>query len=193
MGPECACGCGETLPQGSTRAYKRGHKRRVIEAENKVLAGQFAVGADEIASETESPIFKMAAEVENDPEPAIYRKGTKQGRAPLRINQAVRRDVEGKIGFMLLATGNAWQLADPICGTVLLEQTPELAAKLTPILCQSSAVVEWFQKGTSIMMYVDLLMALAPVASTFYRHHLSRVPEVNPPVAFDDSYYGVRG
>lgn len=195
MGPSCACGCGETLPEGSTRAYKRGHKRRVIEAENAELAatdGGIFTGADEISGEGESPIFRMAREVENDPEPAIFRKDVKERRTPLKITQTVRRDVEGKVAFMLLATGNAWQLLDPICATELVEQTPNIAAKLTPVLCQSPAVVEWFQRGTSIMMYVELLMALAPVATTFYRHHMSKAPEPVPEVAFGPEYYGVR-
>jgi hypothetical protein len=192
------------LPEGSLRKYKRGHRARAVKEENIMLARDdppfFPPDIDEIIADpseesgSAGKIFRVAAQTENDPEPAIFRKDkeSRERRTPLKITQTVRKDVEGKIAFMLLATGNAWQLADPICGTVLVEQTADISARLAPILCQSPAVVEWFQKGTSIMMYVELLMALAPVATTFYRHHLSRAEEPVPETPFTNDYYQVR-
>ena len=194
MGPVCRCGCGESLPENSVREYKRGHKARAIKEENLLLAKNDDPfpGVPSISDEPElKGIFKAAKEIPDDPESATMRKNFKS--APkIKVTQGVRSDVEGKVAFMLIATANAVQLIDPVCGGVLAEQTADIAAKLTPVLCQSSAVVQWFQKGTSLIMYVDLLMVLMPVLATFYSHHISRAVEMAPPVAFDDSYYGVR-
>lgn len=192
MRPVCECGCGEFLPEGSLRKYKRGHKRRAIEAENAELAGvdQESPGVDSI-----SPINRLLGlkdSVEDDPAGNTFGKVFKPKPTPKGITPNVRKDVEGKVAFMLITTANAVQLIDPICGGVLARQTAEIAEKVTPILCQSSAVVEWFSKGTSLIMYVELLMALAPVAMTFYSHHLSKATESVPEVPFDNSYYGVR-
>lgn len=195
MGPECACGCGETLPEGSSRAYKRGHKQRMIRAENAELARkdkEFFGDADVIPEQPEDPLSAIARDVPDDPEPAIFKKGVKERRSPLKLTPNVRKDVEGKVAFLLLTTSNAIQLIDPVCGGSLLEQSADIAEKLTPILCQSPAVVEWFQKGTSIMMYVELLMVLAPVATTFFNHHLSKAEEPMPETPFTNDYYGIQ-
>ena len=197
MGPECQCGCGELLPEGSLRAYKRGHKRRAIEAENNSIAGVEPYSSEsEMKTDEESPFNRLSALIENDPESATMRKDfgkkIRASASNFKITTGVRKDVEGKLAFMLLMTSNAVQIADPVCGGVLAQQSGEIAEKLTPILCQSPAVVQWFQKGTSIIMYVDLLMALAPVATTVFAHHFSRREEMPPEVPFDDSYYQVR-
>lgn len=195
MGPECACGCGESLPEGSVRQYKRGHKRNSIQAENAMLAGETDVfpGADTIGEETprENPFFKIARDnpEARDPSPSP-RKRTRKG--SIKITDAIRGDVEGKVALLLLTSANALQLADPVCGGVLLQQAPDIAEKLTPILCQSAAVVEWFQRGTSLIMYVELVMALGPVLATVWQHHLSSNSETVPEVPFTEDWYGVR-
>jgi hypothetical protein len=165
----------------------------MIQQENRELSGESELfqGADTVytTDDPENALFRIAQDTPDDPEPSRARN--RRNPTGIKMTSSVRKDVEGKIAFMLLTTGNAWQLADPTCGTVLVEQTADIASKLTPILCQSPAVVEWFQKGTSLMMYVDLLMALGPLAAAVYRHHFSGA-EPMPEVPYSDEYYGVR-
>lgn len=165
IGPECACGCGDHLPEGSTREYKRGHKNKAFDSLN-VIENDFA----------ENRTFTLddaAGSVDRDPEPDET-EGAPRAEAPIRITKAVRKDVEGKVAFLMTMMGTMWQAADPICGTVWLNQTPELAEKLAPILCQSPDLVKWFRKGAGYMLYMDLAMAFLPVIQVIYSHHIVR-------------------
>lgn len=172
MGPECACGCGEHLPEGSLRKYKNGHKANPRKPRLAVVP--------EFDDDAEPFTIGDAAEyTEKDPEPD--EPGEQRiSEAPLRITRAVRRDVEGKLAFMLSMAGSAWSAADPLCGGVFLNQTPDIAAKLTPILCQSPDVVKWFRKTSGWMLYVDLFTVLMPVIQVAYSHHVSKAVNREP-------------
>jgi hypothetical protein len=198
VGPMCECGCGERLPVGSSRAYKRGHKSRV----NRELADQIEANGvfDGYEFRTHLPynaepidpdymvndamndgtgwetIADAAANVPNDPEGANFWENQSQAqtlfREEFKIPRAVAKDVEGKVAFMLLTTGNAISLVDGVCGGAIVENTGRIAKSLTPILCQSPGVVAWFTKTSNIMLYVNLAMALAPVVMAIASHHL---------------------
>jgi hypothetical protein len=200
VGPLCQCGCGEHLPVGSTRNYKRGHKER----ENQALTAQLDANGvfDGYEFRTNLPynaepidpnynslvdpnmdyangwetIQDAAANTPNDPEGANFWENndgmTTLFQQEFKIPRGVQRDVEGKVAFMLLTTGNAVSLLDPVCGGAVLENTPRIAKSLTPILCQSPGVVAWFTKTSNFMLYVNLAMALAPVVMAVMSHHL---------------------
>jgi hypothetical protein len=167
MGPLCACGCGERLPNGSTRQYKRGHKN---DAPN------------EFNDDGEAPEFSLedaASITENDPEPGENPQEI-NAEKPLRITRAIRKDIEGKLAWMISMGATMWSIQDPYCGTVMLDSTPGIAAKLTPILCQSPDVVKWFRKSSNAALYVDLMIALTPVLQAIYAHHIAKQREANP-------------
>lgn len=195
MGPVCACGCGEYLPEGSTRNYKRGHKSR-ISAEGgwgttePEKADGFFDGTDSLSLFT---IDHAAESTPNDPEPAdLDGNAAKPYSPPIKITASVRKDIEGKLAFMLGMTANLVQISDATCGGALMEQTPAIAHKLTPILCQSPGVVKWFKSGTNFLMYVDFIMALAPVITTVYTHHMVKSnPQVPDAVPYTQEFYGV--
>lgn len=173
MGPECACGCGGHLPEGSLRKYKNGHKANPVKPRLTVVP--------DFEDEAEPFTLSDAADMtEKDPEPEDTEERVSE--APIRITRAVRKDVEGKLAFMMTLAGSMWVSTDPICGGTFLNQTPEIAAKLTPILCQSPDVVKWFRKSAGYMLYVDLLTVVYPVVQAIYAHHVAKGSANGPAV-----------
>jgi hypothetical protein len=200
VGPLCECGCGEHLPIGSVRKYKRGHRSRenqLISAEmerNGVFDGyefrqHLPYNAEPIDTGYPSSIIEddmtglgwetiqdAADNVPNDPEGANFWENHDQSQVlfqqEFKIPRSAVKDIEGKVAFMLLTTGNAIGLVDGVCGNAILENSPRIAKSLTPILCQSPGVVAWFTKTSNVMLYVNLAMALAPVVMTVMSHHL---------------------
>lgn len=212
-GPLCACGCGEYLPIGSTRQYKRGHKARVnaeiadeIQNGNGVFDGYNFKYEPTYNAEPIDPnsfiewetIQDAADATPNDPEGALWDDAPKQ-EFKLSLPKRVQADIEGKIAFMLSTTAMAVSLPDPFCGQALLENTPQISKALTPIICQSPGIVAWFQKTSNIMLYVNLAMACAPVVVAIMNHHIpAKGPQFNGPpngqmdIPVDPNYYGVQ-
>lgn len=197
MGPVCACGCGEYLPEGSTRNYKRGHKSRapqdITDSVKKISGNDFFSGADVVDSDGEFTIFHAAESTPNDPEPADMQQASPYS-VPVKITASVRKDIVGKLAFMFSMTGNVLQLADPVCGGAILENSGRMAQALMPIICQSPSVVKWFRSSTNYMMYINFIMACAPVFGAIYSHHMVRRPEGEKPpeTPFTQNYYGVQ-
>ena len=116
-----------------------------------------------------------------------WRKGAKNapggGRAapPRRVTATVRTDISSKISLVLEVPGRVWQARDPVCGTVFVEQRPEIADALTEIVCGSPDLVAWFTgAGGRFMLYMNLVMACAPVASIVGAHHVYHSIEETP-------------
>ena len=216
IGPECKCGCGEYLPIGSNREYKRGHKARVnreladrIESGNGVFDGyNFQYGAPYNTEPIDPDAFMAAPDtgwesiqhaadnIPNDPDGAVWADANQFQFQPT-LPKKLLGDIEGKIAFMLSTTGMAVGIPDPTCGNAILENTPQIAKALTPIICQSPGVVAWFQKTSNVMLYVNLAMACAPVIVAVMNHHLpSKTTETpvngNMDIPVDPNYYGVR-
>lgn len=175
MANVCGCGCGELLPEGSTRQYKRGHKSRVTNPET------FTETPVEESPEEDSGEFTDAAPgpltIEDaarlTPDDAEPREAPEfKPKTVLRVTAAMRRDIEGKLAFGLAMSGQLWATLDPVCAGVFLEISPNVAKKLTPIVCQSPEVVKWLTKTGNFMLWVDLFMALMPLLQIVFAHHI---------------------
>lgn len=208
-GPICKCGCGQYLPEGSTRKYKRGHSpertgvpyewtppETISQSEPRPDEWWNVDRGDGEPDNTMSMDDAIALGIRDPQDPGPEPRYTPE----IKITAAVRRDITGKLAFMLSMTGNIVQIADPICGGAIIDQSGEMAAKLTPILCQSPAVVAWFRRSSNVMMYADLLISCGPVLMVIFQHHLSR-REDNPMAQMNgqpdnapnlDSLYSVR-
>lgn len=172
MANVCACGCGELLPEGSTRQYKRGHKQRAIETPAETADEYTEVPAEGETEPEPLSLEEMADAVPDDPEPKDQPEFKVQ--TAIKITAAVRKDVEGKLAFLLMVTGQMWSMPDPVCGPVMLENSPDIAKKLTPIVCQSPQLVRWFRKTSGYLLYLDLLMACWPVLQIIFAHHIAK-------------------
>jgi hypothetical protein len=182
--PICACGCGQSLPENSARQYKRGHKARVDNPDT---------GFAEQPQEPESLTIDLAAELTpDDPEPRDT-EGTKP-KTTMRITPSIRRDVEGKLTFAMALGGQVWIMADPYCGNTFVENTDNIAKKLTPIICQSPDVVKWLTKSSNFILYIDLFMAMWPVLQMIFAHHIAKSMRVdeNTPSQVNPNDYAVQ-
>lgn len=174
MANACRCGCGEFLPEGSTREYKRGHK---VRADNPGIGFDDATDNDEPTPEVFT-IEDAARLTPNDPEPKD--RPEDKPKATLKITAALKRDVEGKLAFAMGLGGQVWIMADPVCGSVFMEQTPEIAKRLTPIVCQSPDVVKWLTKSGNYVMWLELFMAMWPVLTMVFAHHIAKTVMLAP-------------
>ncbi len=167
MANACACGCGELLPEESTRQYKRGHKTRVNNPENDFT---------EIPADGDREVFTLddAARETQDDAPPKDQPDFKAPKPAVRITASVKKDIEGKVAFGLMVTGQMWAMTDPLCGNTFLDMAPDVAKKLTPILCQSPDVVRMLTKSGTYIMWVELIMALAPVFQMVFAHHVAK-------------------
>lgn len=185
MAPICQCGCGQSLPENSTRLYKRGHKPTKDSPTPAVNESDYG-GADVFDTDenafTDEPltIETAALSTPDDPEPADQPSEVRPAKQTIRITAALRRDVEGKLAFIMGLSGQMWAMGDPVCGAVFLNQCPEIAKKLTPIVCQSPDVVKWLTKTSNFTLWIDLFMACLPVAQMIFAHHIAKSVSAAP-------------
>lgn len=190
----CACDpwCGEFVREGST--WKRGHYLR-----NKSNPAVPLPGPDDDleAGEVGDPLL-MTDDAERewakdwveddgplppDPEPGhisepkgkgkAWRKGLKneQPREPVKVTAAVRKDVAAKIRFLTKPVAEVWNMRDPVCGGVAVQQEPDIAAAMTDIVLDSPDLLNFFVgAGGGFMKYVKLIVACQPVAVTWWAH-----------------------
>jgi hypothetical protein len=180
VGPECQCGCGEFLPAGSTRQFKRGHRANVEGYEGDRPQRPTRISLDEAALLTE-----------NDPSPPDQA----DSKPVIRITKRVRDDIEGKLGMIYGFVAMTLSAKDPICGTALADNAEAIVPKLVPFICKSPELVKWFTKGGGYMAWFELLMVLWPVMQVVIAHHLThsigrpeqngRTPNATTAVSFD--------
>lgn len=168
MANVCACGCGELLPEGSTRQYKRGHKNR---AENPDTGFTETPLTEEAETPGFATIEDAARLTPDDPEPRDVRAEDKP-KVVIKITPSIRRDIEGKLALGFGMLGSAWSMIDPLCGPVLVDIGPQIAKAYTPLLLQSPEVVRFMTKSGNFMLWVNALMATIPLIQMFAAHHI---------------------
>lgn len=197
-GPPCQCGCGENLPEGSPRRFKRGHAK----AHNRKVAQQIL--KEERAKENQDsppappptadafadlgnswegiqdPFANLGAELPDDPEPDAQQREAASGDRIIQpdgtilVTKQVARDIQGKLAFLMSMPASMLMPLDPICMRVVLDQTPEISARLTPIICQSQDMVQFFTRSSGFIMWISLGSAVWPVIQVVIAHHLTK-------------------
>jgi hypothetical protein len=157
------------LAEGSTREYKRGHKSNPVPPE----PDEFTETGIEDMPPGALTIDDIAMMTPDDPEPAQDTPAVKV-RSAIKVTAAVRRDIEGKLAFALGLSGQMVVMVDPICGGAFLDNADNVAKKLTPIMCQSPEVVRWFTRSGTFILWIDLMVALWPVLTVIFAHHIAK-------------------
>jgi hypothetical protein len=93
--------------------------------------------------------------------------------APVKITPALSKDITGKLALFLAIPAATWAAVDPACGGAFSENVDVITQKAVPLILQSPEAVRWFTQGGKYLLWLDLLIALQPVAQTAYRHHLA--------------------
>ena len=177
-GPECQCGCGEYLPPGSTRQYKKRHSPK-YRSEYGNYQGSNNGGRPHTSGPTLAEVADpdsdwltladAASSTPNDPDPPEAH----EQRPHIRVTKRVRDDIEGKVAMMVMMSAMLLSTKDAICGKALEDNGPNIAAKFVPIICKSPELVRWFTKGGNYTAWLDLVMALWPVLTVAFSHHVS--------------------
>ncbi len=206
-GNTCACGCGEPVTAG--KRWRRGHASRGEGGGPVPLpppgdpAWSEDVGIIDIedtgpsptreSSLSAGPVEPPSSPHQAGPAPAPpadeppaharrdwHAKAPKaaKGKAP-RLTAGIRSDIDAKISFALEIPGRVWAARDPVCGTVFVDQRPEISRALTEIVCRSPQLVEWFTgTGGGFIMFLDLGAALLPVLQAVMAHHVYHSAEL---------------
>jgi hypothetical protein len=115
-----------------------------------------------------------AAGLPADPPPAAPRDIPAPRGKHARVNAGVRRDIEAKVGILLEVPARVWEARDPWCGGTFVAQLPATRAAFTDLVCESPDMVAWFTGvGGGFMKLLNLLVALQPVGTMMYAHHIA--------------------
>lgn len=122
----------------------------------------------------------LMEDVESDilePDPKPVRKGAAKRRpaAPGKITAGQKRQLKDSLELMISLPAGAWAMRDPHCGVALLDSSEEIAARLVPLVMRSPTALQWFLgEGAGFMDWIGLAMALRPVVTTVWGHHVSK-------------------
>lgn len=126
------------------------------------------------------PVFdEFEQEFEKDPAPAHMTAPRKSSaKTPVRVSKKTKDDMAGAlgmIGVLLIPLSNA----DPYCGGALVDNYEKIVTALIPLLCKSQTVVNFFAgETTDWMLWINLIIAMSPVAVAVGKHHILRTVEI---------------
>lgn len=113
------------------------------------------------------------------PEPSTKTTPAASGK---RVTQTVRKDVRGKLAMLLTVAGSTLATRDQHCGNALVaaipdadDDTPGIATALADLICDSPDLVKWFTTSGKYMKWLTLAMAVQPVLTTVFHHHITHV------------------
>jgi hypothetical protein len=101
------------------------------------------------------------------------------GHSQRRVTITIKRDIEAKLGMMLMVPGRVWAARDPICGGAFVQAEPEIRSAAVELICQSPDLIEFFMgAGGGFMLWLNLLVACQPVVMTIWMHHIAHSLQV---------------
>lgn len=131
-------------------------------------------------------LLNAANDVQPDPEPpeSVRDSYNMPGEGVIfTVTKAVAMDVQGKLAFFLGMITSTWEMMDPTCGAVASARADLIAKKMTPLICRSPQLVEFFTaRGGGFMEWLDFGIAIWPVLETVYAHHLGKSRGQKPTV-----------
>jgi hypothetical protein len=196
FGPKCQCGCGEGLPTGSVRKFKRGHAKRFNAAVADAYLAQGEPGfdptiginlaspksdnspADPAGIPSGNPFENLAGSTPDDPDAVHPETGGTDDTPDIDVPKNVQQDIEGKLSFLLGMSASMMVSVDPICANVFLQQLPSITKAMLPLICQSPDMVAFFTKKGGFILWLNLAAACWPVIQTIFAHHITKKIEL---------------
>lgn len=95
---------------------------------------------------------------------------------PPRLTGAkLRRDITAKVGIVTLAVGKPWQMRDALCGGTFMESKSEIDKAFVDLILDSPDLVDFFTgPAGGYMKWLNLAVALQPVVSAIFAHHVAK-------------------
>lgn len=173
-----------TIPQASEVSQESGGKIVGITEllERAKLAGDADDRAPQTPQDTDDVVIPDDASALDDllePDPKPKKRGSSKIRiggnpaAKSRVTVAQRKQVTEALELMQMMLGGALSFRDPHCGGAILKQAHEIAEKATPLICRNPAWVAWFTGSAGFLDVLGLIMAIQPVASAVWGHHVT--------------------
>lgn len=110
------------------------------------------------------------------PDPKPSKKGpTKQRASTAKVTITQKRQLKDSLMLMMGVPAGMLSLRDPVCGNAVLDNAENIADKLVPIIARNPGMLTWFLgSGAPYMDFMALAMALKPVATTVWSHHVTK-------------------
>jgi hypothetical protein len=109
--------------------------------------------------------------------PPPPKRGAPRPAAVPTITKAMEKEVREEIQALLTMASLMWSIPDPECAGVLHEQSRQIAESLTALLRRNPRLLASLRAAGWMGDWVQLAMAVGPVASAIYRHHMVPKPE----------------
>lgn len=135
------------------------------------LSGDLAV-PDYPPADDSAPIYESDL-LEPDPAPKHDRKAARSAGPVKKATASQQRQIRDAMELMLITLGGGIAFRDPHCGGSITDNAENIAAKAVPLIARNPRWVEWFCGSTGFLDVMGLLIALRPVGSTFWSHHVS--------------------
>jgi hypothetical protein len=111
--------------------------------------------------------------LESDPAPRRDKRALRASGGSKKVTVGQKRQIQDALELMLITLGGGVTFRDPHCGGVLTDHAANIAAKATPLISRNPQWVEWFTGSTGFLDVMGLLIALRPVGSSIWGHHVS--------------------
>lgn len=93
--------------------------------------------------------------------------------APPSLTRPQLADIEGKVTLLLSIPASFAAMIDPVCGAAAAENLDTIVRKAVPLIAQSPAALAWLAKDATVILWLDLCMALQPVGAAIWAHHFA--------------------
>lgn len=112
--------------------------------------------------------------LEPDPKPKRIATRRTGSRTAQKITAAQRRQVTDNLEMLAGILCLGWSFRDDICPAVLSEHQSKIIDKMVPLIARSPSAMEWLVgKEANFLDWVAFAHAVAPVAKTWGRHHIT--------------------
>ena len=127
----------------------------------------------------------------DDPPPAYAtRPAPKAPKAPPpKVTAKTKAEMSAACGLVGMIILPPLTRKDPYCGAALTDNLQPVVDAVVPILCRSERVVRLFtDEGSDWLLYVKLGVALTPVATAVFQHHILKTVEIQQDKDTGDLY-----
>ena len=97
------------------------------------------------------------------------------------VSKAQQKEVAEELGALVQMAALFWSVKDPVCSGALSDQSAEIATALTKLLSRNPRLLAMLRGSGWMGEWGALFLAVKPVATAIYRHHLA------PPDEEDDT------
>jgi hypothetical protein len=134
-------------------------------------------GADGVESGLESGVEQLPPPPEPEealePDPPANRSGRPAARPAVRVTAKVRQEISELLDLMVDAPLELWEIRDPHCGGRAVQQSQKIKDALLKIICKRPTWVAAMTDAGNSADWFQLAMALAPIGTAFYAHHVA--------------------